>query len=207
MLRLVLLILRFGTAQVQFVTQSRAAAAPAAVLWGLEPEALLHRALAKSFEFKMDKGRLWYNHVAKMTGLKPATKYYYRVISDANSSSHAGAFPSAPFHFRSQDTRETLPQSLPQFHVIYGDMGTKCAFTLCAACSCDQYCNATTCASNHTVGVVSEVGLYAQVEREATMILHVGDFAYNMGDDDGRVGDQFFRNIEQVAAYVVMKPC
>ena len=24
----------------------------------------------------------------------------------------------------------------------------------------------------------------------------------NMGDDDGRVGDQFFRNVEQVAAYV-----
>lgn len=33
-------------------------------------------------------------------------------------------------------------------------------------------------------------------------ILHVGDFAYDMDTDNGRVGDQFMRQIESIAAYV-----
>ncbi|VDO19203.1 unnamed protein product [Heligmosomoides polygyrus] len=34
------------------------------------------------------------------------------------------------------------------------------------------------------------------------MVLHVGDFAYNLDTDDGEVGDEFFRQLEPVAAYV-----
>uniref|UniRef100_A0A1I7XKX8 Purple acid phosphatase n=1 Tax=Heterorhabditis bacteriophora TaxID=37862 RepID=A0A1I7XKX8_HETBA len=37
---------------------------------------------------------------------------------------------------------------------------------------------------------------------EIDMVLHVGDFAYNMDTDNGRVGDEFNRQIEPVAAYV-----
>ena len=44
-------------------------------------------------------------------------------------------------------------------------------------------------------GLVSEVAT-------ADMFLHVGDFAYDFDGDAGRVGDQFMRNIEQVAARV-----
>jgi len=33
-------------------------------------------------------------------------------------------------------------------------------------------------------------------------ILHVGDFAYDMNSDNARVGDQFMRQIETIAAYV-----
>ncbi|XP_053210301.1 acid phosphatase type 7-like [Panonychus citri] len=33
-------------------------------------------------------------------------------------------------------------------------------------------------------------------------ILHVGDFAYNLDTDNARVGDQFMRQIEPIAAYV-----
>ncbi|BET01030.1 Purple acid [Nesidiocoris tenuis] len=33
-------------------------------------------------------------------------------------------------------------------------------------------------------------------------ILHVGDFAYDMRNDNGEVGDQFMRQIEPIAAYV-----
>uniref|UniRef100_A0A0K8SGT6 Purple acid phosphatase n=1 Tax=Lygus hesperus TaxID=30085 RepID=A0A0K8SGT6_LYGHE len=33
-------------------------------------------------------------------------------------------------------------------------------------------------------------------------VLHVGDFAYDMRDDDGQVGDQFMRQIEPIAAYL-----
>ncbi|XP_055343216.1 uncharacterized protein LOC129591559 [Paramacrobiotus metropolitanus] len=37
---------------------------------------------------------------------------------------------------------------------------------------------------------------------EIDMIIHVGDFAYDMQNDDGRVGDAFLQLIEPVAAYV-----
>eukprot|EP01061_Rhynchopus_euleeides_P018626 TRINITY_DN307_c0_g1_i3.p1 TRINITY_DN307_c0_g1~~TRINITY_DN307_c0_g1_i3.p1 ORF type:complete len:448 (+),score=206.06 TRINITY_DN307_c0_g1_i3:80-1345(+) len=75
-------------------------------------------------------------------------------------------------------------------------MGAKAAFTLCTACTqSSQYCNATTCAQNTTVGLVSEVD-------KAGMFLHVGDFAYNFKDSNGMLGDQFMENIEQVAARV-----
>ncbi len=30
--------------------------------------------------------------------------------------------------------------------------------------------------------------------------LHIGDFAYNLGEDNGRVGDQFMDMIEPLAA-------
>lgn len=33
-------------------------------------------------------------------------------------------------------------------------------------------------------------------------IIHVGDFAYDMTTDNARVGDEFMRQIESVAAYV-----
>ena len=32
--------------------------------------------------------------------------------------------------------------------------------------------------------------------------LHLGDFGYNLEDDNGKVGDQFMRNIQQLAAHV-----
>ena len=62
-------------------------------------------------------------------------------------------------------------------------------------CTCDEVCNASTCASNTSVGLVSEIGT-------AHMMLHVGDFGYNLGSNDGTTGDNFFKNIEQIAAYV-----
>lgn len=127
-----------------------------------------------------------------MVGL--GTKYFYQI--------GAGDEASPVFHFRSQVTQATLAENLPQRHVIYGDMGTACAFTLCPSCTCNLTCDAVACAKNHSVGLVTEMGLYSDGEDDATMILHVGDFAYNMDDDNGRVGDQFFRNIEQIAAYV-----
>ncbi|KAK8760786.1 hypothetical protein V5799_027945 [Amblyomma americanum] len=37
--------------------------------------------------------------------------------------------------------------------------------------------------------------------------LHVGDFAYNMDSDNARVGDEFMRQIEPVAAYVPYMTC
>ncbi|XP_017331687.1 acid phosphatase type 7 isoform X2 [Ictalurus punctatus] len=44
-----------------------------------------------------------------------------------------------------------------------------------------------------------------QKETQAGMydvILHIGDFAYDMHEDSGRIGDEFMRQIESIAAYV-----
>ncbi|XP_067011765.2 acid phosphatase type 7 [Anabrus simplex] len=38
-------------------------------------------------------------------------------------------------------------------------------------------------------------------------ILHVGDFAYDLNTDGGRVGDEFMRQIESIAAYVPYMTC
>ncbi|XP_064480841.1 acid phosphatase type 7-like [Ornithodoros turicata] len=37
--------------------------------------------------------------------------------------------------------------------------------------------------------------------------LHIGDFAYDMDSDEGRVGDEFMRQIETIAAYVPYMTC
>lgn len=39
-------------------------------------------------------------------------------------------------------------------------------------------------------------------DKKIDAVLHIGDFAYNMHDDYGKVGDQFMNNIEPIAAYV-----
>ena len=39
------------------------------------------------------------------------------------------------------------------------------------------------------------------------MILHVGDFAYNMDSENARVGDEFMRQIESIAAYTPYMTC
>lgn len=56
------------------------------------------------------------------------------------------------------------------------------------------------------MGVVNAVTLPA-LQRETQLgmydaILHVGDFAYDMCNENGEVGDQFMRQIESIAAYV-----
>ena len=33
-------------------------------------------------------------------------------------------------------------------------------------------------------------------------VLHIGDFAYDLHDDDGKVGDEFMRMVEPVAGRV-----
>lgn len=156
------------------------------VMWGTDPNELSNTAAGAAFLFNADSDRPWWNHLANMTGLKPLTTYYYKVGDALNGFSRV-------FHFQSQGTQVTL--SSPQYHVIFGDMGAGCAFTICKACTCNPICDAGTCAGNTSVGLVSEV-------RKAQMMLQVGDFGYNLDSNNGRTGDQFFRNIEQIAAHV-----
>ena len=61
--------------------------------------------------------------------------------------------------------------------------------------------NKSTCKSaQQDKGLISEVGLHP-ASQGADMMLHVGDFAYDLDSDGGKVGDQFMVNIEQIAAY------
>ncbi|XP_026288877.1 acid phosphatase type 7 [Frankliniella occidentalis] len=50
--------------------------------------------------------------------------------------------------------------------------------------------------------------LQEEVQRSVyDAIIHVGDFAYDMDSDNARVGDEFMRQIETVAAYVPYMTC
>ena len=100
---------------------------------------------------------------------------------------------------------------LPELHLIYGDMGASDAFTLCSTCTGhSKVCDANTCATaNQTAGLIAEITGKTAEGLKAKHIVHVGDFAYNLQDDGGLVGDQFMVNIEQVAAnipYMVRSP-
>ncbi|XP_054163358.1 acid phosphatase type 7-like [Oppia nitens] len=50
--------------------------------------------------------------------------------------------------------------------------------------------------------------LQEEVQRDMyDAVLHIGDFAYDMDSDNARVGDQFMRQIEPIAAYVPYQVC
>ncbi|KAJ8290422.1 hypothetical protein GJAV_G00012650 [Gymnothorax javanicus] len=46
----------------------------------------------------------------------------------------------------------------------------------------------------------TQVGMY-------DAILHIGDFAYDMDEDNGRIGDEFMNQIQSIAAYVPYMTC
>nr|XP_006632576.1 PREDICTED: iron/zinc purple acid phosphatase-like protein isoform X1 [Lepisosteus oculatus]XP_015206299.1 PREDICTED: iron/zinc purple acid phosphatase-like protein isoform X1 [Lepisosteus oculatus] len=52
----------------------------------------------------------------------------------------------------------------------------------------------------------------ARLQKETQMgmydiILHIGDFAYDMDEDNARIGDEFMRQIQAIAAYVPYMTC
>ena len=51
-----------------------------------------------------------------------------------------------------------------------------------------------------------------QIEKEVhndqfDLVLHVGDFAYDFDDDNGRVGDTFMRLIQPIAGHIPYQVC
>eukprot|EP01060_Flectonema_neradi_P028171 TRINITY_DN378_c0_g1_i5.p1 TRINITY_DN378_c0_g1~~TRINITY_DN378_c0_g1_i5.p1 ORF type:complete len:562 (+),score=143.07 TRINITY_DN378_c0_g1_i5:55-1686(+) len=154
------------------------------IMWGLSKSTLNNTAKGDSVAYTKDEGRKWYTHVATMNSLLENTEYYYKVGN--NNTGFSDVFKVM--------NRRTATTAKPFKHILFGDMGSACAFSLCEACTQQSLvCDAATCATNRTnVGLISET--------DADMFLHVGDFAYNLADGNGTVGDQFFKNIEQVAA-------
>ena len=79
---------------------------------------------------------------------------------------------------------KTLPEGenwSPKF-VVYGDLGN---------------------INGRTLGRLQD-----EIQRgEHDMILHVGDMAYDLHTDNARVGDEFMKQIEPIAAYVPYQVC
>eukprot|EP00659_Diplonema_papillatum_P005886 gene5886-9017_t len=153
------------------------------VRYGLSPDALTSRNPGDTKNFTADLARVWYTRTAQMTMLAADTVYYYSVGDGTNGFSDV---------FKVTNRRASPPYR----HILFGDMGAAAAFTLCTACTQHSpVCTADTCKSNTSVGLVSEVDT-------ADMFLHVGDFAYDLGSDNGKTGDKFMENIEQIASRV-----
>jgi len=148
-------------------------------MWGSKADDLEHSAVGGATVFTSDPERNWTMHTAEMTGLAPSSQYFYKV-GGATGWSYI-------FEFKSQANADTLKDQLPQVHVILGDMGSAFAYSLCDSCGSAERC---ICA-NKSAGVISE---------KPDMILHTGDFAYNMDTNGGTTADNFFKNIQPVAA-------
>jgi hypothetical protein len=157
----------------------------AMVMYGSSASALSKTNPGNSRIFTQDPDRSWYTHAANMTGLVPGERYWYKV-GNKNGSTEAW---SKVFSFKAATTAKPKPGQ-PQLHVIFGDMGAPHAYSLCPDCGSEDNCTCT----NTSLGVVSETS--------ADMILHLGDFAYNLDSDKGLMGDIFMRNIEPIAAQV-----
>ncbi|XP_015041097.1 acid phosphatase type 7 isoform X4 [Drosophila pseudoobscura] len=118
-------------------------------------------------------------------GPKKATQYIHRVTLtnlEPNSTYryHCGSQLgwSATYWFRTQFSHSDWSPSL----AIYGDMGVVNAASLPA------------------LQRETQRGMYDAV-------IHVGDFAYDMCNENGEVGDEFMRQVETVAAYVPYMVC
>lgn len=116
-------------------------------------------------------------HVVNVTGLKPSTRYYYQVGDDKYGWSNK------TFHFNTIWDANTLQSNLPQKFVIYGDLGD----------------------TNNQV--LSSVINESVIQNEADVIIHVGDIAYNMDSNQGKTGDIFMNQIQNLAAYVPYMVC
>lgn len=114
-------------------------------------------------------------HVATMTQLEASSKYYYQVGGSSSDISDM-------YNFRTAPDAATLESTLPQYFLVWGDMGSSLSGPTDSA----------------------TIMPYASVEVESgdiDMILHVGDFAYNMNDQDGAIGSLFMNEIQNMSAY------
>lgn len=148
------------------------------VEYGLQPNNFSHRVYGACHTYHSGgwKGVI---HQATMTGLKPGTRYYYRV-GDPHAQnlffSNSWSVPSLYF-----DTEETTQSSPLQIAVI-GDMGATDASLMTA-----------------------ERVIALRAADELDFVLHVGDISY--ADMDQRLWDEFMRLVEPVSAYVPYMVC
>jgi hypothetical protein len=165
------------------ISQSEASSS-VTVLYGLKPDALHSTVDAIESTTFADGGDEKYtqvNHVGVMDALKPSTVYYYKVGhtvgNEAGNEANGCTCWSDTFSYKTAPDAKTLPGEFPLKFGIWGDMGF---------------------ANSQILKSVT-----AEVEGGAfDMILHVGDFAYDMHSDNGHTGDDFMNAIQPLASRV-----
>ena len=176
--------LRAGSLKVAFTTTGGEGGT--SVAWGAGCEALNSTSEGDVRAFTQDAGRTWYTRTAEMTGLRARERYCYEVRVGGRRVGRATPF----VYHRDAGSVEK--------HVLFGDMGAAAAFALCDRCRlASEVCDASVCgrARDPAAGLVGEVG-------SASLFYHAGDFGYNLADNGGTTGDNFMRNVEQLAARV-----
>jgi 3',5'-cyclic AMP phosphodiesterase CpdA len=119
------------------------------------------------------KDRTYYMHFVKLDGLEPRARYYYSVQS-GGSGDASNTTVSDVFSFRAPYSGTDGGKTVAD---VWGDMGV---FSW-----------------NNMENLKRDVDA-----EEADLVIHLGDLAYNEGDDDERRGDGFMTAFQDVLARV-----
>ncbi|KAH8321080.1 hypothetical protein KR074_008757 [Drosophila pseudoananassae] len=184
-------IVHYQPEQVHLAFGAERTASEMVVTWStrsLPPDTQVGAASVVEYGLLEASGQSKLNQAARGTatkfvdgGRKKATQFIHRVtLGNLSPNStyvyHCGSSYgwSSVFQFR------TVPKASADWSpslAIYGDMGNENAQSLAR------------------LQEETQRGMY-------DAIIHVGDFAYDMNTEDARVGDEFMRQIESVAAYL-----
>ncbi|KAH8251963.1 hypothetical protein KR026_000124 [Drosophila bipectinata] len=184
-------IVHYQPEQVHLAFGAERTASEMVVTWStrsLPPDTQVGAASVVEYGLLEASGQSKLNQAARGTatkfvdgGRKKATQFIHRVTLENLSPNstyvyHCGSSYgwSSVFQFR------TVPEASADWSpslAIYGDMGNENAQSLAR------------------LQEETQRGMY-------DAIIHVGDFAYDMNTEDARVGDEFMRQIESVAAYL-----
>eukprot|EP00615_Pteridomonas_danica_P006811 CAMPEP_0114337072 /NCGR_PEP_ID=MMETSP0101-20121206/6127_1 /TAXON_ID=38822 ORGANISM="Pteridomonas danica, Strain PT" /NCGR_SAMPLE_ID=MMETSP0101 /ASSEMBLY_ACC=CAM_ASM_000211 /LENGTH=422 /DNA_ID=CAMNT_0001469201 /DNA_START=149 /DNA_END=1417 /DNA_ORIENTATION=- len=146
------------------------------VHYGLGIDSLNLSSVADCFPFSVGKYQVEQsNYVAQMTDLSPSTMYYYYVSTDDSNSE--------VFYFRSAPDATTILQNLPQYFLVWGDLGSSKSLPM----------------SSSTIMPYTSTEVQ---QGNVDMILHVGDLAYDMSDDNGTRAQLWMNEIMNMSAYV-----
>lgn len=158
-----------GAITVAFVTvDGNARGGPPVCQLGTSPGALANVTGTTNFWTQVGSARQYSFHFVPLTGLAPATTYFYRV-----SSGVAGAVWSNVYSFTTRDL------DAPLTFAIFGDMGPYPVNNM------DLLANASISAASPSSSQIA-------------FVHHMGDHAYQMSSDDGRRGDLYMIAFEGV---------
>ncbi|VDK72067.1 unnamed protein product [Dibothriocephalus latus] len=142
------------------------------VLYGVERPENVVHGTQTTFTDGGKEQRKTYVHSVTLSDLKPDTQYVYTVGSDVAKLGNPDHW-SSTFKFRTMPSGSNWTLRF----AMLGDMGVENAVSL------------------------------PTLEKDVTedkyhMVIHNGDFAYDMDDDNGRVGDKFMNLIQNIATTV-----
>jgi len=116
--------------------------------------------------------RTQYIHRVELDDLLPGQFYYYRV-GNVITMSEIFFFQAQHYTPQNSSTSEWKPMTM----AIYGDMGN---------------------VNSRSLELLQSKAQSGQID----MVAHIGDFGYDLQDDEGKNGDEFLKRIEPIAGYV-----